>query len=658
MSILGNRVTRSEDPRFITGTATFGDDVPAQGALHATFVRSILPHGRITGIDTSAVAEIPGAIAFTGADVEVEARPVPMPGSRRDAAARHRAGRRALRGRDRRDRPHGGARAGPGRDRAGHRRHGRAAGRRRRAHGPGGRGAAVPRRRHERLRALPEGGSRPRAVRRLRGRRHDELPQPAARLVPDGVPRRRRRVGRGRPPDPLGDVADAPRHARRPRRRARDRAEQDPGPRAGRRRRLRPEGRRRARGHPRRLARAEGRPARALDRDAHREHARARPRPRPAPGAHARRRPRRHAQGVPHGDRAGLGRIPRGRGDPPDAHEDVRLGPYAIPRIEADAVSVVTNTTPITAYRGAGRPEATQAIERAIDVFAAEAGLDPAEVRRRNLIPADAFPYTTASGARLRQRRLRPRARPAARERGLPRAARRAGARRAARRPRQMGIGLCVYIEITNGFAEPEWGGVRSPPTGGATVRTGLGPTGQGHQTALAMLVATASACRSTRSRSTTATPTSSRAAPAPTARARCRPAARRSAARRSRSPSRARSSPRRSSRRARRTSSSTPTAASSTSPASRPGPSRGRARGLARRRRAPGGARDRGGLQAGVADLAVRRPPRRGRGRHRDRQGPARADRRASTTAGRSSTRCSSTASATAASPRASRRR
>ena len=65
MSILGNRVTRSEDPRFITGTATFGDDVKAQGAMHATFVRSILPHARITNIDTSAVSEIPGARAFS-----------------------------------------------------------------------------------------------------------------------------------------------------------------------------------------------------------------------------------------------------------------------------------------------------------------------------------------------------------------------------------------------------------------------------------------------------------------------------------------------------------------------------------------------------------------------------------------------------------------
>jgi len=67
-------------------------------------------------------------------------------------------------------------------------------------------------------------------------------------------------------------------------------------------------------------------------------------------------------------------------------------GVYAIPRIEFEGRSVVTNTTPISAFRGAGRPEATQAIERALDMFAAEIAIDPVEVRRRNFIPKDAFP--------------------------------------------------------------------------------------------------------------------------------------------------------------------------------------------------------------------------------------------------------------------------
>ncbi|HEX7525975.1 MAG TPA: molybdopterin cofactor-binding domain-containing protein, partial [Gaiellaceae bacterium] len=74
-------------------------------------------------------------------------------------------------------------------------------------------------------------------------------------------------------------------------------------------------------------------------------------------------------------------------------------GVYAIPRIEFAGRSVVTNTTPISAFRGAGRPEATQAIERALDAFAAELELDPIEVRRTNLIPKDAFPHTTVTHA-------------------------------------------------------------------------------------------------------------------------------------------------------------------------------------------------------------------------------------------------------------------
>jgi len=164
-------------------------------------------------------------------------------------------------------------------------------------------------------------------------------------------------------------------------------------------------------------------------------------------------------------------------------------GPYAIPKIEADAQSVVTNTTPIVPYRGAGRPEATQAIERIIDVFALEAGLDPAEVRRKNLIPSDAFPYVTASGAHYDSGdygRALDLALEHSRYDELRAEQKR---RRESNGATQMGIGLCAYIEITNGFAEPEFGGVAITKEGGASVRTGLGPTGQGHQTALAMLV-------------------------------------------------------------------------------------------------------------------------------------------------------------------------
>src|SRR5207253_592805 len=73
-------------------------------------------------------------------------------------------------------------------------------------------------------------------------------------------------------------------------------------------------------------------------------------------------------------------------------------GVYDLTNAEFSARSAATNTTPTVAYRGAGRPEAAAAIERAFDLFAAEIGMDPAELRRRNLVPADQFPYTTATG--------------------------------------------------------------------------------------------------------------------------------------------------------------------------------------------------------------------------------------------------------------------
>ena len=73
-------------------------------------------------------------------------------------------------------------------------------------------------------------------------------------------------------------------------------------------------------------------------------------------------------------------------------------GVYAIPKIECHTTSVVTNTTPVVAYRGAGRPEATAAVERAMDLFAAEIGMDPVDVRRANLIPKFDEPHTTVIG--------------------------------------------------------------------------------------------------------------------------------------------------------------------------------------------------------------------------------------------------------------------
>ena len=74
-------------------------------------------------------------------------------------------------------------------------------------------------------------------------------------------------------------------------------------------------------------------------------------------------------------------------------------GVYDIPAVELEFYSIATNTTPTDAYRGAGRPEATAMVERAVDMLAAELELDPVEIRRRNFIPPDAFPYETSAKA-------------------------------------------------------------------------------------------------------------------------------------------------------------------------------------------------------------------------------------------------------------------
>lgn len=163
-------------------------------------------------------------------------------------------------------------------------------------------------------------------------------------------------------------------------------------------------------------------------------------------------------------------------------------GVYDIPKAELNSVSVLTNTTPVTAYRGAGRPEATAAIERVMDCYAAEIDMDPAEVRRRNLIRPSAFPYTTPVGTTYDSGDY---------ERALDLALESAGytqlraeqrRRREAGETRQLGIGVSAYVEITAAGAMTEFGSIEVLPNGRALVRTGTSPHGQGHVTSWAML--------------------------------------------------------------------------------------------------------------------------------------------------------------------------
>ena len=164
-------------------------------------------------------------------------------------------------------------------------------------------------------------------------------------------------------------------------------------------------------------------------------------------------------------------------------------GVYVIPRIEVDGLAVVTNTTPMTSFRGAGRPEAAQAIERAMDLFAFEIGMDPVELRRKNFIPKDAFPYETGTGATYDSGDY---------ETALDLALRSAGydelrAEQQRRRENgdvvQLGIGISSYTEITNPLGESEFGEVEITPDGHAIVRTGSFSHGQGHETTFAMIV-------------------------------------------------------------------------------------------------------------------------------------------------------------------------
>jgi len=184
------------------------------------------------------------------------------------------------------------------------------------------------------------------------------------------------------------------------------------------------------------------------------------------------------------------GAFPRMGGFLPFLTSLMAAGPYDIGHVETAYQVVVTNATPISAYRGAGRPEATAAIERAVDLFAAETGVDPAEVRRINLVPADRFPFTSPCGATY--------------DTGdyvgaLDKVLAGGGyaelrAEQARRRERgdvvQLGIGLASYVEITAADANGgETARLVVHDDGTATVYTGSSAHGQGHHTAWAMLV-------------------------------------------------------------------------------------------------------------------------------------------------------------------------
>jgi aerobic carbon-monoxide dehydrogenase large subunit len=482
-------VPRSEDPRFITGAAIYGDDVELPGALHATFVRSDLPHARVRSVDTSAVGQVPGAQAFTAADVDVEPFGVESPGVNERMVRPIMAGEVVRHAGEvlavvlTEDRP-----SGPD-------------------------AAELVQVELEELAPVPDPETAlrnesllfPEAGTNVCGEfsinASDDDPFEDCEVVVSGRLTSQRlascpiecRVAAAvweggrlthwastQTPNGARDaLADA--------------LGLDPGsvrvivPDVG------------GGFGPKSgaavedvivawLARRLGRPVRWTETRSENMLAL----------GHGRAQRQELTIG---GSRDGevrayrlkilqdAGAYPAIGAFLPNLTGLCASGPYAIPRIEVDITSVVTNTAPIVAYRGAGRPEAAQAVERAMDLFAAEIGADPAEVRRRNLIPSDAFPYDTATAAHYDSGnyvRALDMVLEHARYDELRAEQRR---RREAGDARALGIGVAMYIEITNPTGEPEWGAVEITSDGRARVRSGLGPTGQGHQTSLAMLV-------------------------------------------------------------------------------------------------------------------------------------------------------------------------
>ena len=176
------------------------------------------------------------------------------------------------------------------------------------------------------------------------------------------------------------------------------------------------------------------------------------------------------------------------------------VGPYSFPNVRCKVIAPFTNTTPVDAYRGAGRPEATYLIERMVDLFADEIGMDPAEVRRKNFIPPFEDTYEIPLGVAYDSGNY---------EAALDRALEMTGYEQfkeeqaqARAEGRLVGIGFCSYVEICGGAPSAiavtlgaraglwESSLVRVHPTGKVTVYTGSSAHGQGHETTFAQLAA------------------------------------------------------------------------------------------------------------------------------------------------------------------------
>src|SRR5262249_53482781 len=199
-----------------------------------------------------------------------------------------------------------------------------------------------------------------------------------------------------------------------------------------------------------------------------------------------------------------------GPGIPTTLYGRVLSGCYKIPNVFAEVTGVYTNTTFVDAYRGAGRPEATYVVERAMDLFANEIGMDKAAIRRKNFIPPDRFPYENPSGLGTASGGAKIYIDSGNYEPALDKALIAAGyddlasAKAEAKgRGKLLGLGLSTYIEVC-GVAPSKWIGavgegwgaamwesanIRVHLTGKTVVTMGTQPQGQGHETTYAQII-------------------------------------------------------------------------------------------------------------------------------------------------------------------------
>jgi carbon-monoxide dehydrogenase large subunit len=199
-----------------------------------------------------------------------------------------------------------------------------------------------------------------------------------------------------------------------------------------------------------------------------------------------------------------------GPGIPTTLYGRVLAGPYKIPNVFCEVVGVYTNTTFVDAYRGAGRPEATYVVERAMDLLADEIGLDPAAVRRKNFLGPDQFPYDNPSGLLTAVNGAKVYIDSGNYEPALNKALMMAGyydiegqKAKARARGKLLGVGLSTYIEIC-GVAPSKWIGavgegwgaamwesanIKVHLTGKIVATMGTQPQGQGHETTYAQII-------------------------------------------------------------------------------------------------------------------------------------------------------------------------